>query len=412
MNFDDAERKFADFKNQRDSGQISPADFTARIHEIRLQDIGGVWWQISEQDGKWLRWNGSAWVPGEPVRIAASTTPVINSAPIPMAPTQYYRPAGDNGNKWKFVILGILGIAAIIAVIVYLNIGGIGNSIGLGGGPESVVLERFQAFDAGNYNRALDLTVTESESPLDENIRSQLLDYYSTVYGTQGERIEINNLHVTNSQKITDKKFNIDVTMELTQTEIDTGKKVTVPYFETLNLVKVNGDWKVVQHSQQSNTGNGSSVSTGSNNYAGYPGVYTPAMTQKPMSYSTIVNAVPQSTTAMITGTNIPILLSPSNGALMDNGCKAENDRIIWDFQWSKVPKATQYQIYVIGKTAINPVVNSVTVNNLYHYESPVGSEVQGGNNLGWSWRVRAQVDGIWKEYSNQKYFDLRPVCT
>ena len=86
MNFDDAERKFADLKNQRDSGQISPADFTTQVYEIRLQDIGGVWWQISEQDGKWLRWNGSAWVPGEPVRIVGSSAPGRNTVNIPAGP--------------------------------------------------------------------------------------------------------------------------------------------------------------------------------------------------------------------------------------------------------------------------------------------------------------------------------------
>lgn len=82
------------------------------------------------------------------------------------------------------------------------------------------------------------------------------------------------------------------------------------------------------------------------------------------------------------------------------------------DFQWSKVPKATQYQIFVIGKTAQNPVVNTVTVNNWYHFENTLGSEVQGPNIYGWSWKVRAQVDGTWNEYSTQNYFDVKPVCT
>src|SRR5512137_2908714 len=113
MNFDEAERKLAELKNQRDSGQLSPAEFTSRVHEIRLQDIGDVWWQISEQDGKWLRWNGSAWVPGEPVRIVASSAAATKSA------------AAGSEQKRKYVIIGLLGI--VVIAYIASTIGGIGG---------------------------------------------------------------------------------------------------------------------------------------------------------------------------------------------------------------------------------------------------------------------------------------------
>lgn len=92
MNFDEAERRFAVLKNQRDSGQMSPDEFSVSVNEIRVEDIGGVWWQISEQDGKWLRWNGSAWVPGEPVRIVASSALTSKPAGIPSAPVKFSQP--------------------------------------------------------------------------------------------------------------------------------------------------------------------------------------------------------------------------------------------------------------------------------------------------------------------------------
>jgi hypothetical protein len=92
MNFDEAEGRFAILKNQRDSGQMSPAEFSVSVNDIRVEDIGGVWWQISEQDGKWLRWNGSAWVPGDPVRIVASSALTSKPAGIPAAPVKFSQP--------------------------------------------------------------------------------------------------------------------------------------------------------------------------------------------------------------------------------------------------------------------------------------------------------------------------------
>jgi len=70
MNFTEAESRYRTLKILRDSGQILSAEFTSRVHELRLQDIGGVWWQIREQDGRWLRWNGLAWEPTKLVLVS------------------------------------------------------------------------------------------------------------------------------------------------------------------------------------------------------------------------------------------------------------------------------------------------------------------------------------------------------
>jgi len=42
-----------------------------------------------------------------------------------------------------------------------------------------------------------------------------------------------------------------------------------------------------------------------------------------------------------------PALLSPANGAVMDNGCYPKRSAIVWDFDWTDVPGADAYYIKV-----------------------------------------------------------------
>lgn len=56
-----------------------------------------------------------------------------------------------------------------------------------------------------------------------------------------------------------------------------------------------------------------------------------------------------------------PMLISPANGAKLDNGCKPTPDGITWDFDWSDVPGATAYHIRVWKNPAI-PLINNMSV--------------------------------------------------
>ena len=62
MNFPEAEQIYLNLKNQLLSGVISQQEFRNRVNELRVLDVNGVWWQIREEDGGWLRWTGTAWV--------------------------------------------------------------------------------------------------------------------------------------------------------------------------------------------------------------------------------------------------------------------------------------------------------------------------------------------------------------
>jgi len=77
--FDELNRAYGDLKAQLDSNRIDRNAFVHKVHELRLKDDQGTWWQIDPDTGGWLRWDGSAWMESVP---PASENPT---------------PAGDRG---------------------------------------------------------------------------------------------------------------------------------------------------------------------------------------------------------------------------------------------------------------------------------------------------------------------------
>ena len=57
-------------------------------------------------------------------------------------------------------------------------------------------------------------------------------------------------------------------------------------------------------------------------------------------------------------GANVPRLLSPDVAAVLDNGCPSASDPIVWEFDWSDVLGATEYQLYVKNTQSLYPAVD------------------------------------------------------
>jgi hypothetical protein len=102
-------------------------------------------------------------------------------------------------------------------------------------------------------------------------------------------------------------------------------------------------------------------------------------------------------------------LLAPQAGAAMDNGCSSHQKEMEWNFQWSPVAGASLYQIMVMGPNARNPLVNTAVTSN-FHRHSGRGY-VADHNRTGWTWRVRAQVNGQWGPWSESS-FNVEPLDT
>lgn len=108
-----------------------------------------------------------------------------------------------------------------------------------------------------------------------------------------------------------------------------------------------------------------------------------------------------------------PVLLQPQPNAMLDNGCVDRSDPTEWDFDWSDIPGAAEYQLFVMGRVAKYPVIDRLDLHGSeYRHVSPHSYIVE-RHATGWRWKVRAHMkDGTWTPWSEERSFDVEPVNT
>jgi serine/threonine protein kinase/tetratricopeptide (TPR) repeat protein len=104
-----------------------------------------------------------------------------------------------------------------------------------------------------------------------------------------------------------------------------------------------------------------------------------------------------------------PTLLKPAAGATLDNGTIDGSKAKVWEFAWSAVPGATQYHLYAIGPTAKIPLINNPALASPSFRVEDKGY-VGDQNRLGYRWKVRALVNGVWTGWSEERTFDVAPL--
>ena len=87
MDFDEAGRRYADLRARRQAGQLDSRQFATAVAQLRVQDAQGVWWTL-DPDGRWLRWNGSAWVAPPAAAAAGGTRPAGGGARAATSPSR------------------------------------------------------------------------------------------------------------------------------------------------------------------------------------------------------------------------------------------------------------------------------------------------------------------------------------
>ena len=104
-----------------------------------------------------------------------------------------------------------------------------------------------------------------------------------------------------------------------------------------------------------------------------------------------------------------PTLLKPTAGGTLDNGTFDHSKLMVWEFDWSDVPGATQYHLYVTAATGAVPVINNATLtSSAYRSESKAYFTEQ--YHPGRHWKVRALVQGIWTDWSEERTFEVAPL--
>jgi hypothetical protein len=107
----------------------------------------------------------------------------------------------------------------------------------------------------------------------------------------------------------------------------------------------------------------------------------------------------------------VPVLLSPEEGAMLDNSCTRTANAVRWDFDWSDCPGAGSYEFYVRRRGEEEPVFDrdGLTVSSFTHLDDRVVPEER---RYGWYWMVRANVNGTWGNWSPARNFTVEPANT
>jgi hypothetical protein len=107
----------------------------------------------------------------------------------------------------------------------------------------------------------------------------------------------------------------------------------------------------------------------------------------------------------------VPSQVTPDEGAKMDNGCTNRENGILWEFDWSDCAGVEAYEFYLRQRNAQEPSVNQSTLTTSSYTvleERVVPEESRNA----WFWKVRAQVNGVWGNWSPERNFEVEPVNT
>lgn len=113
--------------------------------------------------------------------------------------------------------------------------------------------------------------------------------------------------------------------------------------------------------------------------------------------------------------TCIPLIVTPQPQAVIENGCYNVLGRIVWEFEWTAVSDASEYEILVKlpnGNTYFNEVITG-DLTSVVYIEN--GEYVHADELDNWSVQVRAKVDNTWTDWyghsldEDQTYFNVGP---
>lgn len=105
-------------------------------------------------------------------------------------------------------------------------------------------------------------------------------------------------------------------------------------------------------------------------------------------------------------------LLQPEHGAVLpQRRIGSTTVQQTWRFAWKDCPEAERYHLYVIHPKAQNPLVDATNLRSAFYEYAGISHSSYGVSYLhGWTWKVRAMVNGQWSAWSEQREFSAAPV--
>jgi len=104
----------------------------------------------------------------------------------------------------------------------------------------------------------------------------------------------------------------------------------------------------------------------------------------------------------------VPELITPASGAELDNGCAGGADPLIWSFDWESCENS-DYNLVVWSSGDTLPLIDVWLDDSEYVYNKP-SSYIADSNRYGWTWKVRAAVDGMEGPWSEEREFSVEPA--
>jgi hypothetical protein len=95
----------------------------------------------------------------------------------------------------------------------------------------------------------------------------------------------------------------------------------------------------------------------------------------------------------------------------MDNGCVNRSNGTLWEFDWEDCTGAESYDFYVQRRGQPEPLIDEVDLTSSA-FTALENRVVPEGSRLGWFWKVRAKVNGVYGDWTPETNFDVEPANT
>jgi len=106
MDFKAAEEQYRWITDQYQRGAINPAQYQAKIEQLKVRDSSGRLWMLQAGSGKWFVFQNGAWVPGQPYPPNPPVTP----------PSQEVKKVKSKKKPWAFAL--IAGVVMVLCLCV------------------------------------------------------------------------------------------------------------------------------------------------------------------------------------------------------------------------------------------------------------------------------------------------------
>ncbi len=121
VDFQEADRRYAELTRQRDAGSITDEEFDAQRQQLMVRDDEGRWWAKLGESGDWHYRDGGTWVRGTPPGYQETILESPSSpAQTPSPPRPGGAENGKNGRRRIPLWIPVAGLGGIMLVGIVL----------------------------------------------------------------------------------------------------------------------------------------------------------------------------------------------------------------------------------------------------------------------------------------------------